>query len=521
MEALRLEAEMDPWALPLGTRIGPWRVVGFGDRGVYGIVYRAVRDGHEEDGLVALKLAVYPRDPRFEREAWLLRHVHHPSVPRLLDAGQWRHASGFLHPYLVMEWIPGEPLYTWAARRNPSSYQVMRLLAQGARALQATHAIGAVHRDIKGANMLVRPVNSRLFLMDFGVGHYPGAERLTPTAVPPGTPAYNSPEVWDYARRYGQQPYALYVAGPADDVFAFGVMAYRLVTDEYPPFTDASRPEGRCWQPGESGPRPTRELNPQVDPQLDALILRALSLKPEKRGTAEELADALEQRAAQAAPEAHAPLFDWETLEREKWPPEEVASPGFNHHRLRRREREQVHATMEAEAAAQAKAEAGEAQASTHAVIPTGGVLPQEQSRRWLSWLALTAMGTLLLWPRGTGPGRANEEFIGMRCSPEAIGREPGSISIGDTAVTSSEPSGTAPTGRAVTHEVPPQPLPGQLKPDANGRCRKGQSAINGGCWLKASVDIQDCAGNGYVYRGSCYVPMFPPARGPTSAPMK
>jgi hypothetical protein len=338
--------------------------------------------------------------------------------------------------------------------------------------------------------------------------------------VPPGTPAYNSPQVWDYARRYGQQPYALYVAGPADDVFAFGVMAYRLVTDEYPPFTDASRPEGRCWQPEESGPRPPKELNPRVDPQLDALILRALSLKPEKRGTAEELAEALEQRTAQAGPEAHAPLFDWETLEREKWPLAEIASAGFSHHRLRRRDWDEVQAAIEAEAA-QAKAEAGEAQASTHAVTATGRVLPQEQRRRWLSWIALTAMGTLLLWPRGTGPGRADEEFIGMRCSPKAIGREPGSISIGDTAVASSEPSGTAPTGRAVTHEVPPQPLPGQLKPDANGRCRKGQSAINGGCWLKASVDIQDCAGNGYVYRGSCYVPMFPPARGPTSAPIK
>jgi hypothetical protein len=147
MEALRLDAE-DPRALPLGTRIGPWRVVGFGDRGVFGIVYWAVRVGHEADGPVALKVAVYPRDPRFEREAWLLRNVRHPSVPRLLDAGQLRHASGFLHPYLVMEWVQGETLYAWAARRNPSSYQVMRLLAQGAWALHATHAIGAVHRDV-------------------------------------------------------------------------------------------------------------------------------------------------------------------------------------------------------------------------------------------------------------------------------------------------------------------------------------------------------------------------------------
>jgi eukaryotic-like serine/threonine-protein kinase len=520
MEGLWLGPEADPWALPLGTRIGAWRVVGFGDRGVFGIVYRAVRVGHEEDGPVALKLAAYPRDPRFEREAWLLRHVHHPSVPRLLDYGQWRHASGFLHPYLVMEWIGGETLYGWASRRNPSSYQVMRLLAQGAWALHATHAIGAVHRDVKGANMLVRPADARLFLMDFGAGHYPGAERLTPTAVPPGTPAYNSPEVWDYARRYGQHPYALYVAGPADDVFAFGVMAYRLVTDEYPPFTDSSRPEGRCWQPGGSGPRPPKELNPRVDPQLDALILRALSLKPKERGTAEELAEELEQRAAHAGPKAHEPLFEWETLKRAKWPPEDEANAGFSGHRARRRDKEQVQATLKAEATAQTEAQPREAAASPRVVPPAKRAMPRERSRRWLSWLALTAMGTLLLWPRGTGSGHA-EEFMGMRCAPGAIGREVGSISIGDAAVASAEAPDKAPSKKLVAVEVPPQPLPGQLKPDANGRCRRGQFAINGGCWVKASVDLEDCAGNGYLYRGGCYVPMFPPARGPTSAPTK
>jgi hypothetical protein len=88
---------------------------------------------------VALKLALNPRDPRFEREAEMLSRIRHPGVPRLIDAGQWRHFSGFLHPYVVMEWVPGEPLYAWVSRHNPSSRQVLRLLARGARALQATH----------------------------------------------------------------------------------------------------------------------------------------------------------------------------------------------------------------------------------------------------------------------------------------------------------------------------------------------------------------------------------------------
>jgi serine/threonine protein kinase len=495
--------------------------VGFGDRGVYGTVYRAVREGHEEDGLVAVKLAVHPRDPRFEREAELLRRTRHAHVPELLGAGQWRHASGFLHPYLVMPWIEGETLYAWAARRNPSSYEVMRLLAQGVRALQATHAIGAVHRDVKGANVRVRRADGRLFLMDFGAGHYPGAERLTPTVLPPGTPAYNSPEVWEFARRYGHQPYALYVAGPPDDVFAFAVMAYRLVTDEYPPFTDSSRHEGRCWQPGGRGPRPPQALNPRVDPQLDALIMRGLSLKPEERGSAEELAEALDQQAAKAGPQVHVPLFEWETQERAEWPPEDVASAGFRNHRPRRRGREEVRIAQEADAAVPGQVEQREAEASAQTVASIERVAPRERSRSWRSWLAVAAIGTVVLWPRGTGPGHSEEVFLGVRCSPDAGEREVGSISVGDAAFVSVEVPEKAPAGKAITVGGPPKPLPGQLKPDASGHCLRGQTVINGGCWLKLEVRLDDCAVNGFMHKRGCYTPAFPPTREPTSAPTK
>ncbi len=76
----------------------------------------------------------------------------------------------------------------------------------------------------------------------------------------------------------------------------------------------------------------------------------------------------------------------------------------------------------------------------------------------------------------------------------------------------------------AVAVEVPPKPLPGQLKPDGNGRCRKGEYAINGGCWLKVELsDPGDCKGikNGYEFKQGCFTPIFSPAREPTSAPVK
>jgi hypothetical protein len=351
--------------------------------------------------------------------------------------------------------------------------------------------------------MLVKPANAQLFLMDFGVGHYPGAERLTPTAVPPGTPAYNSPEVWDYARRYGQQPYALYVARPFDDVFAFGVMAYRLVTDEYPPFTDSSRPEGRCWQPGESGPRPPKELNPRVDPQLDALILRALSLKPEKRGTAEELAEALEKRAAQAGPEAHAPLFEWETLERAQWSLEDVASAGFRGHRPRRRERAEAQATMEAEAAAGA---AVEHTAPLHA------------------WRAMVAVGlALAIWAWWAAPSQPGEEPTLAHAEP-ARGDPPdaGAAGLGKAAASASTvPSPELRAMGVMAEDTPPEPQPGQARPDAKGRCpHKRQVALNGGCWVAPPFNREECEENGgYVFKKACYLPFYSSGRPPTSSP--
>jgi len=113
-------------------------------------------------------------------------------------------------PYLVMELVEGEALYEWAARRNPSSRQVLRVVAQVARALAATHEAGGVHRDVKGANVLVRPGDGRAYLTDFGAGHYRRAATLTSKLLPPGTPAYRSPEAWAFLNAFLRHPTAHY-----------------------------------------------------------------------------------------------------------------------------------------------------------------------------------------------------------------------------------------------------------------------------------------------------------------------
>jgi hypothetical protein len=101
-----------------------------------------------------------------------------------------------------MQLVDGVPLYEWAARRNPSEAQVAGLLAHVARALEATHGVGGLHRDVKGDNVLVRGADSWAFLTDFGAGHFRGAATLTSKLLPPGTPVYRSPEALAFVRAF-------------------------------------------------------------------------------------------------------------------------------------------------------------------------------------------------------------------------------------------------------------------------------------------------------------------------------
>ncbi len=474
--------DMSHLSLPLGTQVGDWRVLGFRGRGIYGTVYAAEHADREQIGPAALKLAIYPADPRFERETELLARIRHPSVPRLLDAGLWRAPSGGSHPFVVMECVEGVPLYTWAERSNPSSRQVLTLLAQAAGALQATHEVSSVHRDVKGDNMLVRPSDGRLFLTDFGTGYFAGATRLTPMPVLPGTPAYRSPEMWQYIERAGPDANAPLMARPSDDVFALGVTAYRLVTDTYPPFTDPYTPEGQCWLSGGRDVTPPRQLNPRVDAQLNALILRMLSPRPEERGTAGELAEAMERGAAHAGPQADAPLFEWETQAPDEWTEEERAEARVLGHRPRHR----------------------------NVAAPVRRV----KTRSWLPWLAVAmALG---LWPGKPGGLRTEATLTAERGGSNAQGDV---VSLGESAVSSSDAPAKGPKD-AIAKELPKQPQPGQLRPDENGHCRKRQVAINGGCWVKMDVEPKECRGHDvYLYQGGCYFPIPASQPQPTSEP--
>ena len=501
MATKRALPEVDPLSLPVGFQVGPWRVKGWRGRGAYGTLYCVEREGREKEGEFALKVAIQPGDKRFEREAELLRRISSPHVPRFRAEGVWEHPAGAF-PYVVMELVEGEALYEWAARRNPSSRQVLRLVAQIARALEATHAAGGLHRDVKGSNVLVRPGDGRAFLTDFGSGHYKGAATLTVRLLPPGTPAYLSPEAWAFVNAFLRHPTAHYPASACDDLFALGVMAYRLVTDEYPPLTQPGESGSEAWSPGGPGARPVRELNPRVSPRLEAIIQRLLAMAPVERfgGRAREAAEALEQAAEGEGPEADELLFIWN--------PE---------HRPLFRSPEAVRLAKEQEAAAREEQARREVEAQCRVKVGRAQAPFQFIARQWR---AAAAAGLLL-----TGFALAVQLQRMVVPEPAPGTDTQGShVAVGDGA--SSPHTGTAPQRtddkrRPVGLPMPEQPFPGQSKAPCK---RMGEVEIRGGCWFRVPDAKPPCKEEGkedaYAWKGACYGPSYPVRqREPTSSP--
>ncbi|ADO74663.1 serine/threonine protein kinase [Stigmatella aurantiaca] len=477
--------ELNPALLPPGTVVGSWRVAAWAGRGVHGTVYRAVPVTDEHAEPTALKLALLPRDPRFAREVELLSRVRHACIPRLRDSGIWQHPGGTLHPFFVMDWVDGTPLYEWAQQHTPSSQHVLRLLAQLARALQAVHAQGCLHRDVKGDNILVRHSDGSALLTDFGSGRFPDAATLTPGTLPPGTPAYRSPEACLFELQFFRDPRAHYAAQPADDLYALGVTAYRLVTGEYPEFGDPIRDASGTWHLEGLVSAAPLALNPSLDPQLNVLILRMLSMRPEQRGTAAELASALEQAAQGSSPESTPSCFVPETLR-----------------------------TANTQSAA----------ASTPTPSAAAHVRPPTRAQPWQGlFAAAAALGVWIIWVCGSTPLNSPELPTAVRHEADAAGLEDGGTAgLGDEAVASSvAPSVPSVSGEPAESPLP-EPMPGQTRPNAKGKCaHPRQIPLNGGCWVKTSVDREGCEVlTGTMIEGTCYLPVPLPKRQPTSYPV-
>jgi serine/threonine-protein kinase len=228
---------------------------------------------------------------------------------KLRGQGWWLgRKKGF--PYLVMEYVEGLSLYAWARSTHATPRQLAELLAQAADALEALHREDSVHRDVKGANILVRPSGRELVMLDLGAGGYEGATPLTSHVLPPVTEVYLSPEAMAFAQAHASDSRARYRARPTDDLYALGVMAYRALTDEYP--VPVHLPRDLFWVAVQSVTAPdARERNPRVPAKLAAIVQRLLARKPEERyAHAQAVVEAIRQAAREGGPEWDASLFE-------------------------------------------------------------------------------------------------------------------------------------------------------------------------------------------------------------------
>ncbi|MES2583737.1 MAG: serine/threonine-protein kinase [Pseudomonadota bacterium] len=236
LSARAFEAQVDEVVAPdasatvqAGDGVGPWQLERkIGEGGMGAVWLAARRDGHF-DGLAAIKflrtgLGKTDLVERFLRERRLLARLTHPGIARLLDAGA--HQG---EPYLVMEYIDGQPINQWACAHAPRVADRVALLLKVCRATEYAHSQLVVHRDIKPSNVVVGATGEPS-LLDFGIAKLIDdadaqgiSTALTHLTGRGFTLGYCAPE------QITGEP-----AGVAADVFSLGVVLYELLAGVLP-----------------------------------------------------------------------------------------------------------------------------------------------------------------------------------------------------------------------------------------------------------------------------------------------
>ena len=210
-------------------------------------------------------LAANPRvRSRFEDEARAAAQLTHPNVVAVFDTGE----HGGI-PFIVMERLPGRTLADEIADGPLTEERAIEVAVQVLGALGAAHAAGIVHRDVKPGNVLLTD-GSIVKVGDFGIAK--GAEALDRTTAGTvlGTPCYVAPE------RLAGDP-----ATAAADIYSVGVLLYECLAGTSP-FT-APDALGIAHQVASGGARPLLSVQPEVDPELAAVVARAMAFDPADR----------------------------------------------------------------------------------------------------------------------------------------------------------------------------------------------------------------------------------------------
>ena len=251
-----------------GRLYGRYRTIRRIGSGGMGTVFLAHRADGEYSQTGALKIIHPTLAPelfyrRFLEERQILATLNHPGITKILDGGVSESGT----PYLVMEYVEGQPLDLYCAHHRLDLRARLELFCKVAEPVAYAHRSLVMHRDLKPSNILVTPEGNPV-LLDFGTARFLGtAAPEEYTAFPLLTLRYSSPE------QRSRAPLTT-----ATDVFSLGVILYELVTGHWP-FGDASSAEGLMKSFGGK----TTMTPPAVPGDLAAILTKALAPVPEDR----------------------------------------------------------------------------------------------------------------------------------------------------------------------------------------------------------------------------------------------
>jgi eukaryotic-like serine/threonine-protein kinase len=216
---------------------------------------------------------------RFRREAKNAAGLSHPNIVSIYDRGE---AEGTY--YIAMEFLDGRSLKELLIARGPMPIEdAVAHTRQILHALRFAHKKGVVHRDIKPHNVMADP-DGRLKVTDFGIARA-GASQMTEAGAIVGTAQYLSPEQARGA-----------AVDQRSDLYSVGVVLYEMLTGEVP-FTGET-PVEIAMKHLSDAPRPPSTIRPDISPDLDMIVLRALAKNPDDRFQSAEEMDAELSRVA-------------------------------------------------------------------------------------------------------------------------------------------------------------------------------------------------------------------------------